>query len=392
MVAPADVRRIVDEILPEIVEIRHSFHRIPETHYQERETSAAIRRILASPRIELLPPILGTDVVGLIRGGSPGRCVLLRSDIDALPVEEKTGKPWASTHPGKAHSCGHDGHMAILIGTTRVLERLAGELAGNVRLVFQPAEEEECGGCALVGKGLMDLEPRAEAAFALHGWVGVPVGSVSCAAGAMMAAADQFLITVKGRGGHAALPHRAVDPVVCAAQVVTALQTVVSRSIDPLEPAVLSVCRIQGGHASNVIPDAVVLEGTTRYFDGSMEALIRERMHQVIGGVCAAGGCTYELSYTHGYDPLVNHLSAVDMARGMADRWLGPSGWSDVHPRTMGAEDFAFYIKKVPGAMLRLGLGEDWPPLHSAGFDFNDQALRTGILSLAGLAIDFCTK
>ena len=386
------MRRIVAEILPEIVEVRHSLHRIPETHYQERKTAGTIRRLLASPRIEVLPPLLETDVIGLIRGGSPGRCILLRSDIDALPVEENTGKAWASTHAGKAHSCGHDGHMAILLGTARVLARLASELAGNVRLVFQPAEEEECGGCALVGKGLMEIEPRAEAAFALHGWVGVPVGKVSCAPGAMMAAADQFLITVRGKGGHAALPHRAADPVVCAARVITALQTVVSRAIDPLEPAVLSVCRIEGGHASNVIPDTVVLEGTARYFEGSMEALIRERMNQIIAGVCAAGGCTYELSYTHGYEPLVNHPSAVSMARQTVAAYLGPSAWWEDHPRTMGAEDFAFYIKKVPGALLRLGLGEEYPPLHSAGFDFNDESLETGIMALTGLALDFCSK
>jgi amidohydrolase len=222
--------------------------------------------------------------------------------------------------------------------------------------------------------------------------VGVPVGTVACAPGAMMAAADQFVITVKGKGGHAALPHRTADPVVCAARVITALQTVVSRSIDPMEPAVLSVCRVEGGHASNVIPDVVVLEGTTRYFESSLEGLIRERMHQVIAGVCAAGGCTYELSYTHGYEPLVNHPTSVSMARRTVASYLGPAAWWEDHPRTMGAEDFAFYIKKVPGAMLRLGLGEEWPPLHSAGFDFNDQSLETGIMALVGLALDFCSK
>jgi amidohydrolase len=392
MVPHAELRKRVADVLPEIVSLRHALHRIPETHFQERETSATIRAFLADSSLEILPPLLQTDTVGLLRGGSDGPCILLRSDIDALPVQERSGAAWSSERPGCAHSCGHDGHMAMLLGTARVLESFSQELAGSVRFVFQPAEEEAAGGKALIEKGLLDIAPRPAAAFALHGWPGMPVGRLSSAAGPSMAAADTFLITVRGRGGHAAFPHLVIDPVLTAARVVTGLQSIVSRSMDPQESVVLSICRIEGGKASNVIPDEVQLEGTTRYFDRSLQGTLREGIRRTVEGVCAASGCTAELVYEEGYVPLVNHQSAVDLARSVVTSCLGPASWFSEHPRTMGAEDFAFYLEKVPGALLRLGLGEEWRPLHSAAFDFNDQSLEPGIVTLSGLALEFCGK
>lgn len=392
MIDGTELRRRVSAILPEMVELRHALHRIPETHYEERETSAVIRARLTGSAVELLPPLLETDVIGLLRGASEGRCILLRADMDGLPVQESTGAAWHSAHPGRSHACGHDGHMAILLGAARVLEGLAGHLAGSVRFVFQPAEEERCGGKALIEKGLLDIAPRPEIAFALHGWVGLSVGAVSSAPGPAMAAADTFRITVRGRGGHAAFPHLTADPVVAAAQVVTGLQSVVSRSVDPLESAVLSIARIAGGSTSNVIPDEVVLEGTTRYFNQSLQLLLSQRMERIVSGICVAFGCEFDLVYEPGYVPLVNHASAVDMARGVVTTLLGPRKWVSDHARTMGAEDFAFYLDRVPGALLRLGLGEEWPPLHAAGFDFNDEAMEAGIMTLVGLALEFCGR
>ena len=392
MVPHAELRQRVADVLPEIVTMRHSLHRIPETHFQERETSAAIRAFLSGSALEILPPLLQTDTVGLLRGGSDGPCILLRSDIDALPVQERSGAAWSSERPGRAHSCGHDGHMAILLGTARVLETYSRQLAGSVRFVFQPAEEEAAGGKALIEMGLLDLEPRPTAAFALHGGPGVPVGSLCSAAGPAMAEADTFRITVRGRGGHAAAPHRARDPVLPAAQIVTGLQSVVSRSVDPEDAVVLSICRIEGGKASNVIPDEVLMEGTTRYFDRSLQGMLRERIKCTVDGICASAGCTGELDYNAGYIPLVNHQSAVDLARSVVSSCLGPESWFSDHPRTMAAEDFAYYLERVPGALLRLGLGEEWPPLHSADFDFNDRSLEPGIVTLAGLALEFCRR
>jgi amidohydrolase len=390
MVPHAELRTRVADILPEIVSMRHALHRIPETHFQERKTSAAVRAFLGGGSLQILPPLLQTDTIALLEGASDGPSILLRSDIDALPVQERSGAAWSSEHPGCAHSCGHDGHMAILLGAARVLETFSGELSGSVRFVFQPAEEETAGGKVLIEKGLLDLPPRPTAAFALHGWPGVPVGCVSSAAGPAMAEADTFRITVRGRGGHAAAPHRAVDPVLTAAQIVTSLQSIVSRSMDPQDSVVLSVCRIEGGKASNVIPDEVLLEGTTRYFDRSLQPLLRDRIQRTVEGVCAAAGCTGQMVYDAGYVPLVNHQSAVDLARDVVTSYLGPESWFAEHPASMAAEDFAYYLEHVPGALLRLGLGEEWQPLHTAGFDFNDQALETGIIALAGLALEFC--
>ncbi|MBE3133153.1 MAG: amidohydrolase, partial [Acidobacteria bacterium] len=279
--------------------------------------------------------------------------------------------------------------IAMLLGAAKLLDGLADELAGSVRFVFQPAEEEQGGGKLMIEKGLLDAEPRPDAAFALHGWTGMPACSIGAAGGAVMAAADGFVLTVKGRGGHGALPHRAADPVLAAAHLVTVLQSVVSRGVDPLEPAVLSVCAIHGGHASNVIPDEVTLEGTIRYFDGSLRRLIEEKMEQIAGGVCAANGCTHSLLYQEGYIPLVNDAGMVGFARRVAEGLFGAGSWDEASPRTMGAEDFAYYLEKVPGALLRLGLGEEWPRLHSPQFDFNDEAIETGIALLAGLALEF---
>jgi amidohydrolase len=391
--AGTDVLRArVGEILPEIVAVRRALHRIPETHFEERETAAAVRGFLSATPLHLHEPLAGTDTIATLPGAAPGPCILLRSDIDALPVQEQSGAAWSSEHPGRAHSCGHDGHMAILIGTARVLSTLSDRLAGSVRFVFQPAEEEAAGGKVLIEKGLLDIEPRPGIAFALHGWPGLPVGALSSAAGPAMAAADSFRIVVRGRGGHAAEPHRGADPVLAAAQLVTALHAVVSRAVDPKEAAVLSICRIEGGHASNVIPDEVVLEGTTRSYDASLQELLRQRVQRTADGVCAAAGCSARIDYDQSYVPLVNHAFAVDLARKVVTERLGPSKWIAAHPPSMTAEDFAYYLQRVPGALLRLGLGEGWKPLHSPGFDFNDEALEAGITAMAGLALEFCAR
>lgn len=386
---PAGLRQRAAAIAPEMVELRRELHRNPETRFKETDTARTIRGFLSGTRIEVLPPFIGTDTVALLRGSSPGRNILLRADIDALSLQDKSGLPWRSTREGRSHACGHDGHTAMLLGAAKLLDGLADELAGSVRFVFQPAEEEEGGGRLMIEKGLLDAEPRPDAVFALHGWAGMPARSIGAAGGAVMAAADKFVLTVKGRGGHGALPHRAADPVLAAAELVTALQAVVSRSVDPLEPAVLSVCAIHGGHASNVIPDEVSLEGTVRYFDPSLRALMEEKMERIAGGVCAAHGCTHALSYEEGYIPLVNDAAMVGFARRVAEGLFGSGSWDESSPRTMGAEDFAYYLEKVPGAMLRLGLGDEWPRLHSPQFDFNDEAIETGIALLAGLALEF---
>jgi amidohydrolase len=391
-VDPQDLKRSIRKILPEITAIRRGLHRIPETKLEERETSRRIRELIADTKIELLDPYIGTDVVGLLWGTNAFRGkninVTLRSDIDALPIRETSGKSWASEHDGRAHSCGHDGHMAVLIGTLKVLDELSDRFAGSVRFVFQPAEEEAGGGKMMVDKGLLDTDPKPSAVFALHGWPGIPAGTIAAAPGAAMAAQDRFRITVRGRGGHGAVPHKTIDPIVTSAQIVGGLQTIVSRSLEPVAAGVISVCTIHGGTTSNVIPDEVVMEGTTRYFDTKIQTLIRSRMEEVVRGICAAAGAEHSLEYSEGYIPLVNDPEKVDFLKQIVDSYLGEQAWISDLPRVMGAEDFAFYLAKVPGVFLRLGLGEDWPGLHSAAFDFNDQAIEAGITVMSALALE----
>ncbi len=402
---PKDLKKRAREILPEITEIRRALHRIPETKLEERETSKRIRELVSDANIELLEPYIGTDVVGLLWGTKTDARrdaadrtprasinVTLRADIDALPIEESSGKSWRSEHDGRAHSCGHDGHIAILIGTLKVLDRLTDLFDGSVRFVFQPAEEEAGGGKMMVDKGLLDADPKPSAVYALHGWPGIATGTIAAIPGPAMAAQDRFRITVKGKGGHGAVPHRTIDPIVTSAQIINGLQTIVSRSMEPVAAGVVSVCTIHGGTTGNVIPDQVTMEGTTRYFDKKIQSLIRSRMKEVIHGICASAGASYSFDYNEGYIPLVNNPEKVSFLKEVVKAYLGEKAWMSNLPQVMGAEDFAFYLDKVPGVFLRLGLGEHSPSLHSAEFDFNDRAIEAGIIVMSALALETLSR
>ncbi len=410
-IEPTELRERVRAALPQALELRHRLHRQPEVGLQERRTAELLRSTLAGLGLELQPPYLQTDVTGRLRGRGPtaksdlevgrmsgratgapvsagaGRCVLLRADIDALPLEEKRERPWKSQNPGCAHACGHDGHMAMLVGALTALSGLADRFVGTVRFVFQPGEEELGGGHSLVERGLLEAEPRPQAAFALHGWPGLPEGRLGAVPGAAMAAADGFSVVVHGRGGHGGKPHLTIDPILTAAQLVTCLQTIVARNVDPLEAAVISVCTFQAGSATNVIPSEARLSGTVRYFDPDLKHLLRTRIGEVVRGVCEAAGAEAELQYQDGYPPVVNDPAQVSLARRTVQTFLGPEAWLDGLAPTTGAEDFSFYLRKVPGAMLMLGLGEGWTALHNPEFDFNDRALEPGMLALAALAL-----
>jgi amidohydrolase len=334
----------------------------------------------------LLPPFLGTDVVAILRGKRPGRNVTLRADMDALPLAEKTGKPYRSKREGIMHACGHDGHTAMLIGAARVLNSLRSQIAGSVRFVFQPGEELSASGKKLVESGVL-ADPAPAAVIALHGWNHLPLGTLGSRPGPFLAGADWFQITVKGRGGHAAHPDLAVDPIVIGSAIVQQLQTVVSRGVDPLAPTVLSVCRFSAGTNGNVIPDSAELEGTIRYLDRKLGDRIGEHVERIVAGICAAAGAHYHLRFEKTYIPTINDRRIVLLGRRVACRVLGSAAWQDVENPSMGAEDFAFYLQDFPGAMFRLGLGEDSPPLHNPQFDFNDEALENGILFLVTTAL-----
>jgi len=369
-------------ILPELVELRHAFHRIPEIAGKEIETSARIRAELAKLPLEVRPPLLETDVVALLDTGRPGPNILLRADMDALPIAEETGLAYASTHPGMMHACGHDGHMTMLLGAAKVLCAMKEELSGTVKFVFQPGEEVRAMGKKLVEAGVLE-KPKADLVSAIHGWPGLPEGAVCCRAGAMMASAAHFYITIKGRGGHGSAPAAAIDPIVAAAQAISALQTIVSRSTDPRDTAVLSICSIHAGNSSNVIPDEVKLSGTCRALTPEVASGLEEKMRRVLSGVCAACGTSYEMDYQDQYRVSMNDPQAVEEVKRAAER--AGLRYHELPLPDMAAEDFSYYLAQCPGALIHLGLGEAHTRLHKSTFDFDDDVIANGVAYLVQL-------
>ena len=370
--------RTLAEILPGIIEFRHTLHRIPEMAGAEFETSRAIRERLAGLDLEVLPPFLGTDVVAILHGRGPGRNVTLRADIDALRLNEETGVPHASCHEGRMHACGHDGHAAMVMGAAELLASRRDSFDGSVRFVWQPGEENRAMGRELVEAGALE-NPRADLVTALHGMPGLPVGVLALRDGAMMASCAHFKVTIRGKSGHSSRPHQAIDPVVAAAAVVVELQSVVSRRIDPQQAAVLSVCRIAGGELANVIPDEVVLEGTARALDMRVAAALEAGFREVIESVCRAHRTSCEIDYRLSYPVTFNAPEPTALARRVIRETVGEGRFIELAESSMGAEDFSWYLRRYPGVYVKLGTGEDCPALHNSKFDFPDAALAAGI-------------
>ncbi len=378
----------VDSIIAEVTGIRHHLHRMPEIMFKEYKTAEFIRDYLGKLDVEIQKPYIETDTVAVIRGGKPGKTILLRADIDALPVEEETGVSYCSETGGMSHSCGHDGHIAVLLGAAKILSSVRKEIRGNVKLVFQPAEEEGGGGKILAAEGLLRDEPAVDEVYALHGWPGVEEGYIESCPGAIMAAVDNFDIEIKGKGGHAAMPNLSVDPVVMASQAVLAFQNIASRYIDPVDRIVLSVCALHGGQQYNVIPDSVKLQGTVRYFRKELKDEIQRLMENILEGVTSAAGGSFSFDYHPNYIPLINDSRCVNHLGETVSKYLGSDKWSSDAAITFGAEDFSFYTDKKPGAFYRLGLGSDYPSLHNCRFDFNDRAIKNGIIVMCALALE----
>ena len=372
----------ITELLPELIRLRHEFHQIPEIAGKEVLTSARIREELKKLPLELRDPLIGTDVVAVLDTGRPGRNILLRADMDALPIPEETGKPYASKHPGMMHACGHDGHITMLLGAAKYLCSIREQLSGTVKFVFQPGEEVEAMGRLLVDAGVLQ-NPPADRVAAMHGWPGLPKGAVCCRDGAIMASAAHFYITITGRGGHGSAPAAAIDPVVAAAQAICALQTIVSRNTDPRETAVLSICSVQAGHSSNVIPDEVKLSGTCRALTPEIANALEDKIRRVLAGICAATETSYEMEYHDLYKVSMNAPEAVAEARNAA-RQAGLK-YVELPKPDMAAEDFSYYLDQCPGALIHLGLGEDFTKLHKSTFDFDDDVIPCGVAYLIHL-------
>ncbi len=370
---------------------RRTIHRRPELAYQERETAALVASRLRQIGIPVRTGVAGTGVIGLIEGGRPGRTVLLRADMDALPIQEESDLAYASATPGVMHACGHDAHTAILLAVSRLLAERRDEIPGNVKLMFQPAEEGGAGALRMIEEGVLE-DPAVDAAFMLHVSHQHAVGTVATAPGPILAGANSFTITIDGRGGHASRPHQAVDPVVAAAQVVTALQTLVSREAPPTEAAVLTLGRLSSGTAANVIPDRAELQGTIRaYRDGLMREMER-RLEEIASGVARALRAEARVDVHMRYPPTVNDPAMAELLAGAARAELGPGAVLEAEPE-MAAEDFSFVLQRVPGAMLRLGVrSPGWPeprPVHTARFELDEAALPIGIAVMARVALEF---
>jgi amidohydrolase len=394
-----ELRALAEREVPAMVAIRRDLHMHPEIGYEEVRTSGVILRELSAMGVRHVGGLAGgTGVLAHFpapHAAADAGCIALRADMDALPIHERSTVAHASRTPGRMHACGHDGHVAILLGTARVLAALSaeGRLTRPVTLVFQPAEEGGGGGKRMVEDGALDgsrVGPPVTEAHALHGWPDLAVGTVASVAGPVMAASDRFEIRILGEGAHAAWPHRSADPVTCAAAMVAALQTIVSRNVDPLDAAVVSVTVIEAGSAFNVIPDRAVLRGTLRSLSESTRCMVERRVAEVADGIARAHGCQAEVDLQRGYPVTVNHAGAVERFLQLARHELGADRVVPAPFPVMGGEDFAFLGQKVPSCYWALGLaraGERHPALHAPDFDFNDDALGTGIRMMTALAV-----
>jgi hippurate hydrolase len=380
------INRIAD-FQAEMAGWRHDLHSHPETAFEEHRTAEMVAQLLESFGITIERGVARTGVIGTLVGSRASRrAIALRADMDALPIQEKTGFPYASQHEGRRHACGHDGHTAMLLGAAKYLAETR-NFAGTVHFIFQPAEENEGGARLMVEEGVLDRYP-VDAVYGMHNWPGLPAGQFAIRAGPMMAAFDIFEIAVAGRGAHAAMPHLGIDPVVAAAQIVTGLQTIASRNIHPLDGAVVSVTQIHGGDTWNVIPDSVVLRGTTRSFDPAVRDALEPALRRIAEGVCAALGAQLTIRYERRYPPTVNTAAEAELAATTAAALVGADKVRrDLLP-SMAAEDFAWFLERRPGAYIWIGNGADADQamLHNPHYDFNDEILALGASYWARLA------
>ena len=377
---------------PGLVAIRRQLHTIPEIGLSEFKTSDLVADELTRLGFQVTRGLAGTGIVASLRNGDGDRSIGIRADMDALPIEEQTGADHASTHPGRMHACGHDGHTAMLLGAAaRLAERR--RFNGTVHLVFQPAEENFGGAKLMMEDGLFERFP-CDAVFGLHNEPSLPLGSFAFREGEMMAAADECRITVIGKGGHGAEPHLAADPIVCGASIIMALQTIVSRNTQASQPAVITVGTFHGGNASNVIPESAEMCLTVRALDPDIRDSLEDRVRAVAEGQAAGFGMRVEIDYERFYPPLINPKAETDYVRSFAQRFAGAGKVHDMPHPIMGSEDFSYFLEKRPGCYFLLGTArtESDPPLHHPQYDFNDDALPIGAAFWTELAEDFLSR
>ncbi len=390
------IRTLIADELNALKAFRRDLHQHPEICYEEVRTASQIRAALTDAGVSFVSGLAGgTGTLAYIDGAAP-RAVALRTDIDALAIHEVSGKPWSSKIPSRMHACGHDGHTTIMIGAARVLAKLAasGTLPNPVTMLFQPAEEGGAGGKRMVEDGALDgskIGKPVRRIYGLHGWPGLPRGTLSTKKGALFASSDRFEINVTGYAAHAAWPHHGRDPVLAASAIVVALGQILSREIDPLDAAVVSTTMIHGGTASNQIPDRVELAGTARALRHSTQDLLEHRITEIAQSIARAHRCEAQTVYLRGYPVTHNEDASVDAFERIARASFGTSRVVPMEVPVMGGEDFAFYAQKVPSCFYLLGLDEPEAPsakLHHPTFDFNDDAIPVGVEAMVRLALE----
>jgi amidohydrolase len=373
--APAD--------LDELIAVRRDLHQHPELGFEEVRTSGIIASRLKALGLEPKTGVGRTGVTALIKGARPGKTVLLRADMDALPILEENDVPYRSQSDGRMHACGHDCHVSILLAVAKALVAERDDWNGQVKLVFQPAEElggPKGGAEAMINDGVLE-NPKPDAAFGLHVWQDLPVGVVGVTTGPWMAAVDEFTVTVTGKGAHAAQPQASIDPVVCLAQMVTALQTIASRNVDPFQQVVVSVTQLRAGTAFNIIPGTAWMNGTIRLFDTGLWAKLPGMFERIVEGIAQAHGCTAQIHFERGNMPTVNDAAMCAFPRAAATEVVGAQNLRD-NVRTMGGEDFAAFLARIPGAFVAIGSRNESRGLtydhHHPRFDVDEEALRIG--------------
>ncbi|WP_053955514.1 M20 metallopeptidase family protein [Inediibacterium massiliense] len=389
-----EIKALSQKYFEKMKELRHEFHMHPELAFEEYETSRIVAEELRKLGIEVKTNIAKTGVVGLIEGKYPGKTVLLRADMDALPIDEEAEVSYKSRVKGKMHACGHDGHTAGLLGAAMILNELKDQIHGNVKLVFQPAEEDDGGAKPMIEEGVLE-NPKVDAAFACHLMGFVPKNHIMVKYGPMMAAPDKFVFKVIGKGGHAASPHTCVDPVMTSVQAINNMQSIISRRLNPVKPAVISFCTIHGGEGHNVIPNEVEVSGTIRTFDEEIREWIPKTMEEILKGICLGCGASYTFKLTKHFPPLINHDNMTDLVKASAQKIIGEENILIGKEPSMGGEDFAYFAQEVPSAFFFVGIAQDEQnpiQMHHPKFSWKDENLLISSQILSQISIDFLNQ
>ena len=384
-----DLKSLIKEQATDIIQYRRDLHGIPETGFNEVKTAAYIKNELEKLGLSPKTQIAHHGIIATLAGKDPnqGKTLLIRADMDGLAIQEETNLPFASTHKGFMHACGHDGHSAMVLGAARVLKSLAPQLKGNLKFLFQPAEEGPGGAKPMIEAGAME-NPSVDYVVGAHLWPALAHGKLGIKGGPLMAAMDFFELTLKGKGGHGAMPHLCTDPIDTAVQVINALQRIASRQMNPISPTVVTVGSIQGGSSHNIIPDEVLIKGTTRTFDKGVWNTWPQKMETIIKGVCQSMGADYDFDYKQGYPPTLNDDAMAEQLKKSGEKVVGKGNIVEPEP-TMGGEDISFFLERAKGCYVFIGTGTPGcPPLHNSKFDFDENLLLTGVELYCQTALD----